>query len=195
MLVGHRLFVTYGQLLMRLTGEVQNMSDLWIIGDPHFYHKNIISYENRPFSSVEEMNKALIDNWNSRISNHEKAIILGDFCFGANKHGAETAKQLNGYKILIMGNHDTMSPGAYLEMGFREVYRYPIIYDGFWMLSHEPLYINQNMPYANIFAHVHGNPAYADVSKQSFCASAERKALNYYPIKLSDIKKLMEEVE
>lgn len=51
------------------------------------------------------------------------------------------------------------------------------------------------MPYANIFAHVHGNPAYADVSKQSFCASAERKALNYYPIKLSDIKKLMEEVE
>lgn len=56
-------------------------------------------------------------------------------------------------------------------------------------------YINQNMPYANIFAHVHGNPAYADVSKQSFCASAERKALNYYPIKLSDIKKLMEEVE
>lgn len=168
------------------------MSDIWVIGDPHFYHKNIINYENRPFSSVEDMNEALIKNWNNRVSKHDKALILGDFCFGANKHGKEIVDRLNGYKMLLMGNHDTLSPRTYIEMGFMEVFRYPIVYDGFWLLSHEPLYVNENMPYVNVFAHVHGNPAYADISKQSFCASAERKRLNYSPILLSTIKSEIE---
>lgn len=45
---------------------------------------------------------------------------------------------------------------------------------GFFLLSHEPLYVNRNMPYANVFGHVHGNPAYRDVSPRSVCVSVER---------------------
>lgn len=30
------------------------------------------------------------------------------------------------------------------------------------------------MPYANVFGHVHGNPAYRDVSPRSVCVSVER---------------------
>jgi calcineurin-like phosphoesterase family protein len=45
------------------------------------------------------------------------------------------------------------------------------------------------MPYANIFGHVHGNPAYKDYSSQSFCVSVER--INYTPILFEDIRLAM----
>lgn len=58
------------------------MTNTWFIGDTHFYHKNIIDYENRPFKSVEDMNKGLIDTWNSRVKKLDRVFVLGDFCFG-----------------------------------------------------------------------------------------------------------------
>lgn len=169
------------------------MPNIWMIGDPHFYHKNIIEYENRPFSSVDEMNNTLINNWNSRVKRRDKIFVLGDFCFGASSHAEEILRNLSGYKVLIMGNHDTLSPKSFLKAGFDEVYRHPIIYDGFYILSHEPMYVNSNMPYANIFAHVHSNPTYANYSKQTFCVSVERPDLMYYPIEFNRIKKLMQQ--
>ena len=51
-------------------------------------------------------------------------------------------------------------------VGFDIVCAYPIIIDEWFILSHEPLYTNTNMPYANIFGHVHGNPEYSNFSKQ-----------------------------
>ena len=68
------------------------------------------------------------------------------------------------------------------------IYEYtrPVIIDGFWILSHEPLYVNSNMPYANIFGHVHDSPIIKDFSNQHFCVSCER--INYAPINFDDIK-------
>ena len=37
------------------------------IGDTHFYDNGIIRVEDRPFKTVEEMNQAIIDNWNSHV--------------------------------------------------------------------------------------------------------------------------------
>lgn len=76
---------------------------IWFTADLHFNHKNIIKYCNRPFNSVEEMNKTLIDNWNKRVSRDDLVYVLGDFCFGNSDY---YLKQLNGSKILIFGNHD-----------------------------------------------------------------------------------------
>ena len=49
------------------------------IADMHFGHKNIIRYDNRPFGSVEEMDKALIQLWNETVGSDDIVYILGDF--------------------------------------------------------------------------------------------------------------------
>jgi len=164
---------------------------IFFTADTHFGDSNIIRYENRPFSSIEEMDRVLIENWNNTVSAKDKVFLVGDFSAYGFEKSYEICQQLNGEKFLVMGNHDTENEQYYYKCGFSGVSCYPIIYEGFWIISHEPVYINRNMPYANIFGHVHANPIYADVSEQSFCVSAER--INYTPIEFSEIKLHMKE--
>lgn len=165
------------------------MPKVFFIADTHFGHKNIIAYENRPFATVEEMDKELIRLWNETVQQDDTVFLLGDFSFYNKERSAEICRQLQGNKLLVLGNHDGHPPQWYRDCGFQEVYNYPIIYAGFWMLSHEPLYINQNMPYGNIFGHVHGNPAYADASSNSCCVSLERTG--YRPLEFDEVKRRM----
>ena len=132
----------------------------------------------------------LIVNWNKTVKEEDKVYILGDFAFYGEKRIIELIKLLNGYKIFILGNHDRdYSYQWWNTSGFDMVCAYPIIIDEWFILSHEPLYTNTNMPYVNIFGHVHGNPQYSDFSKQHFCVSCER--INYTPIELKEIIKLI----
>ena len=56
------------------------MSDkIWLIGDTHFDHANIIKYCSRPFGSVEEMEEILIQNWNKVVGEEDKVFMIGDF--------------------------------------------------------------------------------------------------------------------
>lgn len=160
---------------------------VFFIADTHFGDSNVIIYENRPFSSANDMDNMFVKNWNDTV------FVLGDLSFYNKEKTAEICQSLNGEKFLVMGNHDTENEQYYYKCGFSGVSRYPIIYNNFWILSHEPLYINRNMPYANIFGHVHGNPIYKDVSERSFYVSAER--INYTPVEISEIQKRILEKE
>lgn len=75
----------------------------YFIADTHFNHKNIIKYDDRPFSSVEEMNETMIQLWNSRVTQNDNVYILGDVGFG---NVDNILRRLNGNKYLIRGNHD-----------------------------------------------------------------------------------------
>lgn len=74
--------------------------------DLHFSHKNIIQYSSRPFRDIEEMNEALILNWNSIVGPEDLVYNLGDVCFGGPETAPKYLPRLNGRKILILGNHD-----------------------------------------------------------------------------------------
>ena len=80
---------------------------IYFTSDLHIGHKNIIKYSNRPFSSVEEMNEALIANWNKTVKPEDDIWHLGDFFFTKEKQEAiDILNKLNGRKHLIWGNHD-----------------------------------------------------------------------------------------
>lgn len=162
---------------------------IYFIADTHFYDDSIIMYEKRPFKNVKEMNQELVKNWNETVNKKDLIFILGDFIFNGeedyNRLVRQALSQLNGKKILIMGNHDTLTEKEYIELGFDSAYQYPILYNEFLILSHEPLYMNTQSPYVNIFGHVHGNPTFKDCSSNSFCVSVER--IKYKPIELGEI--------
>ncbi len=165
------------------------MKKIFFIGDTHFGDSHIIDYEQRPFENVEEMDRELINRWNSVVTADDTVFMIGDFSLYSKEKTKEICNKLKGEKILISGNHDSNLEKYYYECGFNNVYKYPIILDEFWMISHKPLYLNKNMPYANIYGHVHGNEMYVDYSKQSFCACVER--INYTPISWEQIKEKM----
>lgn len=74
--------------------------------DTHFGHENIIRFCNRPFPSVYAMNRAMIANWNSVVSEGDEVYHLGDFAFGNSAFWQEMRGPLNGTIHLIRGNHD-----------------------------------------------------------------------------------------
>lgn len=151
---------------------------IFVIADTHFCHKNVIEYCNRPFRSVEEMDEALIKNWNETVSNNDVVIHLGDLGLGKKEYIAGIVSRLNGKKILVMGNHDNWSEQTYRDMGFRTVSRFPILYADFYLMSHEPLVLSQTSCYANIYGHVHNDSRYVD-TENTMCVSVER--IGYRP--------------
>lgn len=78
------------------------VNSLWFVSDLHFGHQNILKYCSRPFVSVKEMDQAIVDNWNETVRPNDTVYLLGDLAF----HNYERIGQLNGYKILVPGNHD-----------------------------------------------------------------------------------------
>lgn len=80
--------------------------------DPHFGHANIIKYCQRPFASVEEMDRALTERWNAKIGSDDDVWILGDFTMRSGATALNYLRQLNGHKHLILGNHDGFAPSC-----------------------------------------------------------------------------------
>ena len=132
------------------------------------------------------MNKTLISNWNFVVGKNDEVIVVGDFALMGKDNIIDIGRQLKGKKTLILGNHEGASLKTYYEAGFEIVSKYPIVIDDFAIVSHAPLFTNTNSPYVNIFAHVHDDKNYKDVSSCGFCVSAER--INYTPILYEEIK-------
>lgn len=165
------------------------MGKTFFIADTHFGEETIRRYENRPFLDICAMDEELIRRWNAVVDPDDRVYHLGDF--GAEGYEKEILSRLNGHKYLIKGNHDTKSNADYRAFGFAEVYDQPIIFDGFWILSHDALYVNTNMPYANLFGHVHHSPIIKDYSCQHYCVCVER--IEYTPISFDAIKRKIQE--
>ena len=80
---------------------------IFFTADTHFGHESVIKHCKRPFATLDEMNTALLLNWNSRVKNKDDIYIVGDFCYrGRMDDVLQILKQLNGRKHLIAGNHD-----------------------------------------------------------------------------------------
>lgn len=76
----------------------------FFISDMHLGSKNIIGYCDRPFSSVEEMDEGIIENWNSVVNRGDRVFLLGDNFWSTKEE--YYLSRLKGQKYCIKGNHD-----------------------------------------------------------------------------------------
>ena len=147
---------------------------IWLIGDTHLGHKRICEYTGRPFSSVEEMDTAIIHNWNKYIRKDDWVICLGDFAFG---NPRPYLRQLNGRLILIKGNHDKYLDGYHwLVLGdFLLIHRpiRPFWWDG-WIIS----------------SHTHNKGKFIDEDNKIISICVEKTG--YKPVPFSFLKTLFQ---
>lgn len=80
------------------------MNQIWFCSDFHFGHNKDFIYKHRGFSSIEEHDEKLIENFNSKVKECDKTYFLGDFSFSNNI--GKYLNRLNGKFICINGNHD-----------------------------------------------------------------------------------------
>jgi len=170
------------------------MNKTWLIGDPHFGHENVISYCERPFSSVTEMDEEIIKRWNNLVKKNDEVILLGDFSFYGREKSRNILSRLHGTKTLIKGNHDTKSDKYYRDIGFRNASKYPIVVRQGIILSHQPMFglFSNDSILMNIYAHEHNNKEFEDFTNCSACVSVERT--NYEPVLLDEIESKILEI-
>ena len=114
---------------------------IYFSSDLHLNHKNAIRFTQRPFSSLDQMNRQLIENFNSIVKPKDTLYLLGDVCLFREKEKYEIESlinRLNGNKILVYGNHDDPETfecysdvAAYKEIKYHRrklvLFHYPIV--------------------------------------------------------------------
>jgi calcineurin-like phosphoesterase family protein len=158
---------------------------IFFTADQHFGHKNIIKFNNRPFSTIEEMDAELINRWNFVVKKKDIVYVLGDFAF---QKPEEYLSKLNGNIIRIKGSHDHDIKEPYLirlkPEGLLDEYGNQRII----ILCHYSMRTWECSHYASwgLYGHSHNNlPPYG----LSFDCGVD--AWNYYPISLNQVAEKM----
>ena len=78
---------------------------IYYTADLHFHYALLLP--SRPFATVEEMDEALVKNWNDTVSPEDTVYLVGDIGWNGGRVPGELLERLSGHKHLIRGNHDT----------------------------------------------------------------------------------------
>lgn len=164
----------------------------FIVSDTHFGHKNIITFTGeggklfRPFSSVEEMDEVMIENWNKTVSPTDKVYHLGDVVI--NRKHLVTLAKLNGRKVLVKGNHDIFKLDDYTQY-FYDIRGYHVL--DRLILSHIPLHEDSLSRFrGNVHGHLHQRKL---EDKRYLNVSMEQ--INFTPIDFEEVREYYQSLD
>ena len=157
---------------------------IWLTADEHYGHTNVISFCGRPFSSIEEMDEALIARHNAVVQPGDTVYHLGDFAW---KDALTYLRRLRGCEhILVLGNHDHKHLKPHEKECFDrvvDVCKINFNHQSLWA-SHYPhaRWPGSHKGRCHVFGHSHGKfPGIGrstDVGVDSW---------NFYPVRYDDI--------
>lgn len=164
------------------------MHNTWFSSDLHFGHGNILKYCDRPFSSVEEMDEAIVENHNKLVKPNDDYYCLGDVTWYGSQRTAQLLKRMNGKKKLIRGNHDH---DKNLIPHFEYVRHYDTIkLDGIRIvLMHFPILSWDGQYHGTIHLHGHTHNTIDNSGTLRFDVGVD--SWNMHPVNLDQISELV----
>lgn len=162
--------------------------------DLHFGHRNVILFDHRPFTDINEMDNALIYLWNGRVQKDDDVYILGDFCYRNDKSAEWYLRKLKGRKHLVIGNHDgelLKNPQAMAQ--FETVDKMQHITDGdkHICLCHFPIaeWNGFHKGHWHIYGHIHGrrDEVYEFMKTRGNALNAGCMINNYTPVSVNEL--------
>lgn len=168
---------------------------IYYTADQHFGHENIIRLCGRPFMDVNEMDEALIFNWNCSVSNEDTVYILGDLIFRSSKAPSYYLERLNGKKHLVLGNHDhKWISSCALNKYFSSVTSYLEIKDKGKRIAlcHYPMlsWGGIGRESYHFFGHIHNNReglAFETIQRMDHAFNAGVEINGYAPVTLEEL--------
>lgn len=170
------------------------MANIWFWSDPHFGHANILDFtlddgsKMRPFTSVEEMDEHMVQEFNKLVKPSDKAYCLGDVAM--HKRHLPTMGRLNGHHRLVRGNHDVEKTKEYLKY-FEEIYATRLL-DRSLLLSHIPIHPDSlRYDWVNVHGHVHNNigPLHWGPRYLNVCV----EVTDYRPLAMEEVKQRIQD--
>lgn len=172
------------RIIFFITGikNIGSRKSIYLISDTHFDHVNIIKYCDRPYANVQEMNRALTENWNSVVKHEDTVYFLGDWSFGRRSRPPEYwIRKLNGRVVSISGSHDKV-PGN-IEWRSKKILNYGGIR---FLLIHDPTGRTSTWDGWVIHGHHHNNniEIYPFINGESGTINVSAELINYRPVSI-----------
>lgn len=161
-----------------------NKNRIFLIGDLHLDHNNIIKYCNRPFKSRGEMNRRILKNWNDTVKTSDIVYFLGDLSFGrGSRKTSYWLDKIKGKIIFIKGVHDKSRKIKFFNSRI-------LNYKGYkFLFIHNPKDAPKDWSGWVIHGHHHNNDLdnfpFINGIKRTINVSAE--LLNYKPISIDEL--------
>lgn len=189
------------------------MTCTFLVSDTHFGHVGVTKFlradgvtKLRPWDNTEEMDEALVANWNSVVTPEDTIYHLGDVVL--KEPNLKIMERLNGRKKLILGNHDVFDVHEYLK--YFEDIKGSHQLDGF-LLTHFPIHPESLFKKkGNFHGHIHDGYVMKEVEEATrtthgdyttfmtqvrdpryLCLSVENT--NYTPITFDEARKRFKE--
>lgn len=170
------------------------MNNVWFTSDQHFDHAAIIDYCKRPFKNVNKMNSEIVNKYQQLVDETDTVYFLGDLSLRTSEHIQYYRKlmaKLPGKKHLILGNHDSLKPFTYIDIGFISVHT-SFVYQSDeikFILNHDPAAAIVSRNDFWLCGHIH------DLFKT--CKRVINVGVDvweYYPVSLGQLEKLAMEI-
>jgi calcineurin-like phosphoesterase family protein len=185
-------------MIIKKETKVGRWEMIYFTSDLHMGHEAVIRMQNRPFVNADDMNRVLIENYNSVVHKDDTVYLLGDVCF---RIGVEKANELiaslKGKKYLIRGNHDK----KYDESLFEDIRDFMTIsVNGLHIsLMHYPMLSWPRSHYGSIMlhGHIHSDMSYNISNREAGIKRYDVgvDANDYMPVSIKQIEDFLNSKE
>lgn len=168
----------------------------YLLGDLHLDHDRVLEYTDRPFTSVAEMNRTLVDGWNAVVDPGDEVVFLGDLAVPSEPTTVRRwLDRLQGDIVFVAGDHDD-GVGRTDGVASRAAHRFDARGYGFYCV-HDPEAAQPAVDEWLVHGHHHDmrTDEYPFVDPDARRINVSVELLGYEPIPVAELVDYLDRLE